>query len=202
MLCAVSLSMTLHPLLSTSLTRCPVLCHWAWNCILSLVPGKTQKTSRHDLKLLARMPGVSHYIFRLVPGKTQKTSKQDIDQDVIQQFKEVSYSSFWWQKWWICHVNHISQQRIHLRNKFDFLSIHEIINTSGLLQCNLAKDLQRSWFHEQTKNRILYLYLHFMLLVKFHITLLTLLNVIAMSVNKQCYWMALVCSNRTYVGVA
>ena len=153
--CAVSLSMTLHPLLSTSLTRCPVLCHWAWNCILSLVPGKTQKTSHHDLKLLTRMPGVSHYIlslvigktqktschdlkllartpgvshyiFRLVPGKTQKTSKQDIDQDVIQQFKEVSYSSFWWQKWWICHVNNISQQRIHLRNKFDFLSIHEI----------------------------------------------------------------------------
>ena len=41
-------------------------------------------------------------------------------------------------------MNHISQQRIHLRNEFDFLSIHEIINTSGLLQSNLAKDLQRS----------------------------------------------------------
>ena len=64
--------------------------------ICRLVPGKTQKTSRHDLKLLARMAGASHYIFRLVPGKTQKTSKQDIEQDVKHQFKESIIFILWW----------------------------------------------------------------------------------------------------------
>ena len=59
--------------------------------IFRLVPGKTQKTSRHDLKLLARMPRASHYIFSLVIGKTQKTSKQDIDQDVIQQLRSIIF---------------------------------------------------------------------------------------------------------------
>ena len=53
-----------------------------------LVQGQTQKTSCHDLTLLARMPRASLYISCLVQGKTQKTSKQDFDQDVKHQFKE------------------------------------------------------------------------------------------------------------------
>ena len=93
------------------------------------------------------------------------------------------------------------------------------MNTSGLLQ-NFARDPKYSWFHEHSKNWINYLYLHFILSVKYQFSISPNLdgfpdilnfirnnvgfgiakmptawryvfNIMQTSVNKQRYWMDL-----------
>ena len=62
-----------------------------------------------------------------------------------------------------------------LRNEFNFWNVHGIMNTSGLvpegLHVTFARDPKYSWLHELSKKWIYYLYLHFILSVKYQFSI-------------------------------
>ena len=68
--------------------------------------------------------------------------------------------------------------KFYLRNEFDFWKVHGIMNTSGLLQTvgftlTLQETQSIHGFMNLPKNWIYYLYLHFILSVKYQFSIFT-----------------------------